>query len=121
MATSFSQTELAEISANYDLGEYRSSRPLTGGTVQTNILLETTRGKFVLKYYEGRSKESVRFEANLIKYLKDRNYPCPALFKNKHGKFINLYQEKPYLLFEFVEGQHIEHPTDSQKEQLIEK
>lgn len=119
--TSFSDAELAMMLSDYDLGEYLASMPLTGGTVQTNILLETTRGKFVLKYYEGRSKESVLFESNLIKYLNARNYPCPALFRNKHGKFAGFYNEKSYLVFEFVEGQHIEQPTESQQDQLIEK
>ncbi len=119
--TDFSENELATILSNYNLGFYMTSKPLTGGTVQTNFWLETTQGKFVFKYYESRSKESVLFESNLLKYLKARNYPCPDQIKNKQGKSVGLYQEKPYIIFKFIEGQHIEHPTESQKEQLIEK
>lgn len=121
MATTFSRSELAEILANYDLGELVAFRPLTGGTVQTNILLETSQGKFVLKYYESRTRESVSFEAHLIKYLKDRKYPCPAVFRDRHGWFVGNFREKPYLLFEFVEGEHLKNPTEAQREQLIEK
>ena len=76
--TKFSNRNLAQILSNYDLGELKSSEPITKGTVQTNYLFQTIKGKFVLRYYENRSKGSVLFESNLIKYLRDRNYP----FKN---------------------------------------
>jgi len=119
--TEFSKTDLIEILSNYNLGEYKASKPFTTGAVQTNFLLQTTKGKFVFRYYENRSKDSVLFESNLIKYLKDKNYPCPAPFKNKHGKFVGTYNKKPYVIFEFIEGQHIESPNENQKSQLIRK
>jgi homoserine kinase type II len=119
--TELSKTEIVEIISNYNLGELQEVRPLTGGTVQTNLLLETTGGRFVLRLYEGRSPGSVGFEANLIRYLKARDYPCPAIFRDKHGRLTGLYQGKPCALFEFVEGYHIERPTAAQQEQLIEQ
>lgn len=119
--TEFSKKDLTEILTNYDLGEYQSSRPFKGGTVQTNLLLQTTRGKFAFRCYENRSKNSVLFESNLTHYLSARNYPCPAPIKNKHGKFVGSYAHKPYVIFEFVEGVHLQHPNKNQKEQLIRK
>ena len=119
--TKFSKNDLAKILSSYNLGEYKNIKPFTGGTVQTNLLLETTKGKFVFRYYENRSKDSVLFECNLMKYLKDRNYPCPALFRNKNGKFVTIYNKKPCVFFEFIEGQHIETPDENQKKQIIRK
>ncbi len=119
--TRFSKTELTEILSDYDLGVYKDSKPLTEGTVQTNYLLKTEKGKFVFRYYENRSKESVLFESNLIEYLKNHNYPCPAPIKNRNGRFVGIYNKKPYVLFEFVEGQHLENPNENQKKQLIRK
>ncbi len=119
--TRFSKKELTEILSNYNLGQYKESKPIISGAVQTNILLYTTKGKFVFRYYENRSKDSVLFESNLIKYLKDKKYPCPALFKNKHGKFVGVYNKKPYAIFEFIEGQHVKNPNENQKKQLIKK
>src|SRR4051794_15334905 len=111
---------VAAIFSNYNLGEFQEMIPLTGGTVQTNLLLETTGGRFVLRLYINREFESVRFEANLIRYLKARHYPSPAILRDKQGRFVGVYQGKPYALFEFVEGEHILNPNASQKEQLIE-
>jgi len=105
--------------SDYRLGEYRGSQSLAAGTVQTNLLVRTTAGRFVFRYYENRSKDSVLFETNLIKYLKDKKYPCPAPIGNKHGKFVGIYNQKPYVLFEFMEGEHIENPSEEQEKQLI--
>jgi homoserine kinase type II len=119
--TEFSKSELMEVLSYYSLGEYQDSKPFATGTVQTNLLLQTTKGEFVFRYYENRSKDSVLFESNLIKYLKDRHYPCPAPFKNKRGKFVGTYNNKPYVIFEYIEGHHVENPNEDQKRQLIRK
>lgn len=119
--TIFSKSDFIGILSDYNLGEYRDSKPFTTGAVQTNYLLQTTKGKFVFRYYENRSKNSVSFESNLIKYLKDKNYPCPAPFKNKRGEFVSTYKEKPYIIFEFVEGRHIKNPNENQKKELIKR
>jgi homoserine kinase type II len=119
--TNFSKNDFADVLSNYDLGEFKNSKPFTTGTVQTNFLLQTTKAKFVFRYYENRSKNSVLFESNLIKYLKDKNYPCPAPFKNKHGKLVGVYKGKPFIIFEFAEGKHIENANENQKKQLIQK
>ena len=119
--TTFSKHEFREILSNYKLGEFKDFKQLTGGTVQTNFVLQTTTGMIVFKYYENRSLGSVLFESNLIRYLKSKNYPCPAPLKNREGKYVGIYHEKPYVVFEFVEGQHLENPNEVQKKQLIQK
>lgn len=106
--TNFTKNDMIKIFSDYKLGDFIDFKPITKGTVQTNLLLKTTKGKYVFRYYECRSKDSVLFEVNLIKYLKDKDYACPAPFRNKHGKFIGIYNKKPYVVFEFVEGEHIE-------------
>ncbi len=74
--TVFSKTDLVSILANYRLGGYRSAKAFIHGTVQTNLLLRTTQGRFVLRYYENRSRNSVLFEMDVIRYLNGRHFPC---------------------------------------------
>jgi Ser/Thr protein kinase RdoA (MazF antagonist) len=119
--TDIPQTAVVSILANYDLGGYRSSKPILHGTVQTNLLLHTTQGRFVLKYYENRSRNKVLFETDLLRYLNDRHFPCPAAFPNTHGDYVGTYKGKPYVIFEFVEGRHLKHPSATQKRALIRK
>ena len=114
--------DIKKIFTNYNLGEVKSFDSFEAGTVQTNILVYTTRGRFVLRYYErNRSFHSVLFEVNLIKYLKKRKYPCPDILRNKRGKFAAYFNNKPYAIFEFIEGVHIEQPNEKQRLRLIEK
>ncbi|GCE31766.1 hypothetical protein KDA_72500 [Dictyobacter alpinus] len=117
--TEFSPHELIEILANYQLGALEDFKPISSGTVQTNFLLQTTHGTFVFRYYENRSMGSVLFESELMCYLQDKKYPCPALLKNKSGEAVGIYNEKPYSIFEFAEGQHLENPDEFQQKQLI--
>jgi len=120
--TKFTKKNLIEILSNYSLGNFIDLKPIAKGSVETNYILKTTKGKFIFRYYdEHRSKESVLFEVNLIKYLRNKDYPCPDIFENRRGKFIGIYNNKPYIIFEFVEGKHIKNPNKSQKHQLIEK
>jgi Ser/Thr protein kinase RdoA (MazF antagonist) len=89
--------------------------------VQTNFLIQTTKGQFVFRYYENRSRESVLFECDVIQYLVQHHYPCPAAILSKRNVVVGIHRGKPYALFEFVEGHHIENPDQDQKEQLIQK
>lgn len=114
--------EITDILSHYAVGTLLASRALTQGSVQTNLLLDTTKGKFVLRYYrQNRSLQAVQFEVNLIAYLKRHGYPCAAVLKNRAGKLAGETNGKPYALFEFLEGSHIEQPTALQQQQLIEQ
>lgn len=117
--TSFAPEELAGILAGYDLGAYRRADGIGQGAVQTNLLLETTEGRFVFRYYENRSRESVRFERDLLLYLGERDYPCPAPLPDRQGEYVGLYGGKPYVIFAFVEGHHVEDPGPRHRAQLV--
>jgi homoserine kinase len=119
--TNFFKKDFIQILSNYDLGEFVNYKPFTTGNVQSNFLIQTTEGKFVFRYYENRSTNSVLFEGNLIKYLKDKNFPCPAPFKNKQGELVGTYKEKPFVIFEFIEGVHIKNPNENQKRELVKR
>ena len=104
----FTEENFAGILADYDLGIFKESGPFKQGAVQTNILLVTTKGEFVFRYYESRSERYARFEVDLLQYLVEHGYPCPAPIENIHGGFIGAYQDKPFALFAFLEGEHSE-------------
>lgn len=119
--TNISNNEFDKILLNYHLGKLVQTKPITNGTVQTNFFLTTTSGKFVFRYYENRSKESVLFEIELLNHLIERKYLCPTPFSNKDGQFIGIYKDKPYVIFSFIDGYHIEYPDENLKKQLIRK
>ena len=108
------KADVEAILADYDLGALQGVVPLTAGTVQTNILLQTTGGKVVLRWYkQNRTLAAVRFEVDLINHLRYHNYPCPAIVPNQRGDALGLYRECPYAIFAFVEGIHLEEPNNA--------
>jgi homoserine kinase type II len=119
--TPFTPDDFAAILSHYDLGVYTHSEAIQRGTVQTNYCIQTTQGKFVFRYYENRSKEAVLFESDLLAYLTKHHYPCPAQVKNTQGAYVGVYRNKPYVIFEFLNGQPLEHPSAHHWQQLIQK
>src|SRR5690349_23156782 len=101
--THFSASDFTPILAAYDLGELLSFEPIAKGAVQTTYVLVTTAGKYVFRYYENRLSGSVLFESELIQFLRQHDYPCPAIYAHKTGTFAGQYHDKPYLIFEFIE------------------
>ena len=119
--TVFSDADFIDILAQYNLGAYSHSSAIHQGTVQTNYFLHTTAGKFVFRYYETRSRESVLFESDVLAYLSAHHYPCPSQIPSAQGAYVGVYRNKPFILFEFVDGQVVEHPSFYQWQQLVEK
>ncbi|MCL6443406.1 MAG: homoserine kinase [Alicyclobacillus sp.] len=117
----FSRDILTQIFQSYSLGRLIHLKPLTAGTVQTNIWIQTTSGEYVFKYYKNRTRESVLFEIDLLTYLNDNHFPCPVPCRNNRGEHLGMYRHKPYVVFEFIEGQHIQEPNVKQRNQLIQK
>lgn len=113
--TTFSKEDFNRILSEYDLGEFKNSTPLDRGAVQTNLLIETTKGKFVFRYFETRPKDYALFEVDLLDYLAKHPYPCPAPIKDKNGRFLGEYNDKPFAIIEFMEGEHSESRENHKK------
>lgn len=110
--TTISENDFAQILSNYDLGEYKSFEKFANGAGQTTALLITTTGKYVLRYYENRAEKHVLFEVNLFNYLREKQYPVPAIVKNLSDEFYGIYKNKPYIIIEYIEGEHLHNPNE---------
>ena len=121
VSTTFTHNDFIAVLSQYDLGAYTHSQPIQQGTVQTNYFIETTQGKFVFRYYENRSRESVLFESDLIQHLVQHQYPCPAQIKNRAGAYVGTYHSKPFVIFQFIDGHTQEKPNIYHWRQLIQK
>ena len=102
--TEFTRDDFVSILSSYDLSGYVGSHLVEQGTVQTNYFVDTVRGRFVLRYYESRSRESVLFESDLLAYLSARDYPCPGQVKDRRGADVGLYCDRPYGALEQADG-----------------
>ena len=112
--------DLKDIMSHYDVGACTRSEILTHGSVQTNVIIHTGKDRYVLRYYENRTKEAVNFESDLIEFLEQNNFPCPYQIRGKNGGYVNTLRDKPYILFNYIEGKHLKQPNSHQWNQLIQ-
>jgi homoserine kinase type II len=119
--TKFTKKTFQEIINKYDLGDFKESKPFKTGYVQTNILIKTTKGKFVLRYYENRTKKRVNFEAKVLNFLSIKNYPIAAPISNNRGQTIGVFNKKPFILFEYISGRHLKNLNEVQFKELVHK
>ena len=117
--TQISNFDFIRILLDYNLGAFKAAEPISQGTVQTNYVLSMSRGKYIFRYYENRSHESVSFESHLLDYLKYHNFPCAGQIPDKAGNRVGVYQGKPFSLFEFLDGEPIESPDVQHQAQMI--
>ncbi|WP_368646233.1 phosphotransferase [Alkalibacterium putridalgicola] len=105
---------------NYDIGELINYTLLLEGTVQFNLKLNTTNGTFILKYYINRNYEEVLFEYSLIHYLVENNFPTASIVSSEN-KSLQKHKGHPYIIFKYIEGEHIINPSKKHIQQVIKK
>lgn len=95
-----------ELLGRYTRGPCLHFHKMEKGYSSSNYKLETERGAFLLKVNYRKSKEEIRKELDLIRFLGENNPPAA---KPLHGIDKNYVQHVPGLgrlvLFNFVEGE----------------
>ena len=81
--------------------------------------INTESGKYILKEFsEGRTKESIIKEADIIDFLNKKNIKVPKYIKSKENKFFVEYNNRMVILQEFVEGYTIQNNTGDYKKTI---
>jgi homoserine kinase type II len=119
--TILTDEDFTDLLAEYRLGSYVRSEGISKGSVQTNYILHTTQSKFVCRHYENRTRESVLFECDLLEFLREHDYPCPTPIRNSEQVYVGSHLNKPYVIFDFLEGSHIKEPTFDHWQQLVQR
>ncbi len=104
----FSPDELKQVLREYDLGQVtRVERQLKGSRHSPKLILNTDRGRFLLKRRaSGRDHPmKVTFAHQVQRYLAERDFPLPRLVPIKRDDdTMVIINDRIYEIFEFVEG-----------------
>ena len=97
--------EAKSILENFNLGELKKIQGIKKGIENTNYLLITTTGKFILTLFEKRVKtKELPFFMNLMLSLNDRKILCPKPIKNKNKKTLFQIKNRQAAICSFVYG-----------------
>jgi homoserine kinase type II len=103
--TDVAADELAEFLGKYDIGELLSYKGIAEGVENSNFLLHTTSGYFILTLYEKRvAKSDLPFFLALMTHLASRGISCPQPVKNKGGEALSNLAGRPAAIITFLEG-----------------
>ncbi len=103
--TEVSDEALVAFLADYDVGEVRSSKGIAEGVENTNYLVTTDRGRFILTLYELRvDPEELPFFLGLMEHLADKGIPCPVPVHARSGEVLRTLCGRPAALVTFLDG-----------------
>ena len=103
--TDVAADELAEFLDQYDIGELLSYKGIAEGVENSNFLLHTTAGYFILTLYEKRvAKGDLPFFLNLMTHLASHGINCPQPLKSKSGEALSTLAGRPAAIINFLEG-----------------
>jgi homoserine kinase type II len=103
--TDVAADELAEFLKHYDIGELLSYKGIAEGVENSNFLLHTTAGSFILTLYEKRvAKNDLPFFLGLMAHLASNGISCPQPVKNKSGEALSTLAGRPAAIINFLEG-----------------
>src|SRR5579871_294153 len=103
--TDVAADELAEFLIRYELGELLSYKGIAEGVENSNFLLHTSRGSFILTLYEKRvAKDDLPFFLALMTHLASHGINCPQPVKNRQGEALGSLCGRPAAIITFLEG-----------------
>jgi homoserine kinase type II len=104
--------ELGAFLAGYDLGELLAYKGIAEGVENSNFLVHTTRGYFILTLYERRvAAEDLPFFLALMEHLHGRGISCPQPVKNKRGEVLGRIASRPAAVVTLLDGMWIRRPS----------
>ena len=103
--TKLDKEKLNAILSNYNLGEIKRFSEIKEGIENTNYLVQTNKGKYILTIYEKRVDENdLPFFSELMVELSNKNFICPKPILNKNKKYISDFKSKKFMIVSYLDG-----------------
>ncbi len=109
--TDFSDEEFARFVAGYDLGLVLSVKGIAEGVENSNYLLATEKGQFILTLYEKRvDPADLPFFLGLMEHLAEHGINCPLPVHDRGGTALGRLAERPAAIVTFLSGVSVRRP-----------
>lgn len=110
--TDITDAELDVFLSAFDVGAALSFKGVAEGVSNSNFILETDRGRYILTVYEHRTREEdLPFFLGLMAWLHDHGFPSAAPVAARDGALYKHVRGKPAALVGFLPGLSVRRPT----------
>jgi homoserine kinase type II len=108
--TALDKGALDQLIDDYGLVRVTASRGIAAGSVNSNYVLETPRGRHLLRIDEVKGELDVKRELDLLLFLRKQGFPCPQPVQDRKGRYYHDLGGKCVSLYRYIEGRTI--PAD---------
>lgn len=110
--TDITEGELGAFLKQYDVGDLLSYKGIAEGSENSNFLLHTSTGAYILTLYEKRvERGDLPFFLGLMEHLARKGVSCPLPVHRLDGSVIGEIAGRPAALITFLEGMWMRRPT----------
>ncbi|TVR82005.1 MAG: homoserine kinase [Rhodospirillales bacterium] len=110
--TEVTDEEVAAFVADYAIGAVVACKGIAEGVENSNFLLATDRGTFILTLYERRVRpEDLPFFLGLMEHLAAAGVPCPVPVRAQDGTALRMLAGRPAAIVTFLRGLWPKRPT----------
>ena len=103
--TEVTDEELTAFVAQYEIGEPLSCKGIAEGIENSNYLLASEGGTYILTLYEKRvDGADLPFFLGLMEHLGARGVPCPTPLKGRDGQMLRSLCGRPAAIVTFLDG-----------------
>ena len=111
--TEVPDNELRAFMGQYEIGEVMACKGIAEGVENSNYLLHTTLGSYILTLYEKRVKrEDLPFFLGLMQHLAAKGLNCPTPLNGKDGIALRELCGRPAAICSFLEGMWPRQPNE---------
>jgi homoserine kinase type II len=104
--------DMAAIVAEFGVGTLTSAKGIAEGVQNSNYLVKTTQGQYILTVYEQREVAAdLPFFLALLDHLADKGCPVPHTIHDRKGVALKEWHGKSFALIEFLPGLSVDRPT----------
>jgi len=110
--TNVSADEIASFIAEYDVGDVVSFKGIAEGVENSNFLLSTTKGNYILTLYEKRvNPKDLPFFLGLMNHLAQKGINCATPIADRNGNNLKELCGRPTALISFLDGLSVSRPN----------
>src|SRR3990170_5732197 len=110
--TDVSDEELDAFIGSYSIGALTSFKGIAEGVENSNYLVHTESGRYILTLYEKRvSREDLPYFLALMQHLAARGITCPLPVQDREGRTLKELAGRPAALITFLDGLWVRRPT----------
>ncbi|MDV7339702.1 homoserine kinase [Terasakiella sp. A23] len=103
--TEVSDVELTQFVDRFSIGTLMSYKGIAEGVENSNYIIQTDQGPFILTLYEKRvNEDDLPFFLDLLEHLSARGITCPTPLKDEQGQALGTLAGRPAAIFTFLAG-----------------